>query len=276
MSAATTSMDTLLRPNTERVRRHKDGSVLLSISDDRICKLNSVGALTWIVLEDATTELTLDEVVPRLQEQFEAINREGEFSYEVSPEQLRSDTASFLCNLAAMNLVEQIDGGGEPAYRIAENVSGTTCNTAVGVSSSPAVEAAAKSVHVNHVSRRETITAFVGLLAFDLLLKFRGFKSVIEKVHRWPMAKPRQTDLEICRHVRAMVDQAQMYYPKKAMCLQHSAVVTCLLRQRGVPAEMVLAAHEFPIRVHAWSEVEGYVVNDRQSVKNMHREMRRV
>ena len=274
MSVGTISITTLGQ-YTERVRKHKDGSVLLSIADDRVCKLNNVGALTWIVLEDAATELTLDEVVCRLSEQFAAINAEGEFSYEVSPEQLRVDTASFLSKLVAMNLLQQVNAGGQTTYRISEDVSGTTTSAAENISSH-AVEAAAKPISVNHVSKRETFTAFLGLLTFDLLLKFRGFGSLIEKVHRWPTAEPHKTNLEICGHVRAMVDRAQVYYPKKAMCLQHSAVVTCLLRRRGVPAKMVLAAHEFPIRVHAWSEVEGYVVNDHQSVKSTHREIRRV
>jgi hypothetical protein len=73
-----------------------------------------------------------------------------------------------------------------------------------------------------------------------------------------------------------MVDRAQMYYPKKAMCLQHSAVVTCLLRRRGVPAEMVLAAQEFPPKGHAWTEVDGEVVNDKASVRNHYVVLRRV
>jgi hypothetical protein len=67
-----------------------------------------------------------------------------------------------------------------------------------------------------------------------------------------------------------------MYYPKKAMCLQHSAVVTCLLRRRGVPAEMVLAAQEFPPKAHAWVEVDGVVVNDFTAVQRVYRVMRRV
>lgn len=277
MSVATTSMKTLFGQHTERVRRHKDGSVLLSIADDRICKLNNVGALTWMVLEDAATALTLDDVVRLLGEQFEAINAEGDFLYKVSPEQLHSDTASFLSKLAAMNLLEQVGAGGRTAYRISKNVSGTTSNSNTeSVKSEPGIETTAKSATVNQVSKRETFTAFLGLLTFDLLLRFRGFRSLIERVRRWPTAEPHKTDLEICRQVRAMVDRAQMYYPKKAMCLQHSAVVTCLLRRRGVPAEMVLAAHEFPIRVHAWSEFEGVVINDQQTVKSTHREIRRV
>lgn len=262
------------RQSSESARRHKDGSVLLSIEDDRVCKLNNVGALTWMVLDEAGTGLELDEIVSALEQRFETINAEGEFSYEVPSEQLRADTASFLTKLVAMNLLKQDEyAPGRAAYRISENVSATTSNSSV--SPINATELPSQSVNVR-VSKSQTLTAFFGLFAFDLLLKFGGFSSLINRVHRWPIATPRVRDLEICRRVRAMVDRAQVYYPKKAMCLQHSAVVTCLLRRRGVSAEMVLAAQEFPIRVHAWCEVEGYVVNDKQEVKSTHREMRRV
>ena len=119
-------------------------------------------------------------------------------------------------------------------------------------------------------------SAFLGLLAFDLLLKFAGFQSLLKRVEGWPTAEPRTTDGEVCRRVRGMVDRAQMYYPKKAMCLQHSAVVTCLLRRRGVPAEMVLAAQEFPPKAHAWAEVLNEVVSDSPTVKMKYRELRRL
>lgn len=195
--------------------------------------------------------------------------------------------------MTEMNLLETTtDSHGREVYCIRKGVSGTTAATAqpvIAASQTTSAQSLTEKLSTNSEAtvsafaeedikllKRETFAAFIGLLAFDLLLKFGGFRSLIKKVERWPTAKPRTTDWEICRRVRAMVDQAQMYYPKKAMCLQHSAVVTCLLRRRGVPAEMVLAAHEFPVRIHAWSEVEGMVVNDFQSVRTKHKEMRRL
>lgn len=297
---------------TAIAKRHKDGSVLLSIADDRICKLNGVGALTWITLEQSANGLSLDEVVDELSAQFETINSEGELLYEVSPEQLRQDTARFLENLTGMNLLKVIPASrgvipnsGRELYCIREGVSGTTSTSVAAAKStatspeaklSPAsalesvtgTPAQAEPIQPNGAAtsvstdegikllKRETFTAFLGLAAFDLLLKVAGFQSLIKRVEHWPTSEPRTTDREICRRVRAMVDRAQMYYPKKAMCLQHSAVVTCLLRRRGVRAEMVLAAQEFPVRVHAWTEVDGKVVNDFQSVRTKHREMRRL
>jgi hypothetical protein len=296
MQVQTTTAHIPAHAYTERAKRHKDGSVLLSIADDRICKLNGVGALTWMILEENPEGMSVDELVRALSEQFEAINSEGELRYEVPPEQLREDTARFLKRVTEMNLLETVtDSQGQEVYCIKEGVSGTTAATvatavtAKTAKTAPAEESApadaSKASDATPLvsadedikpSKRETFAAFIGLLAFDLLLKFRGFQSLIRRVESWPTSEPRSADRETCRRVRAMVDRAQMYYPKKAMCLQHSAVMTCLLRRRGVPAEMVLAAHEFPVRVHAWAEVEGWVVNDLQSVRTKHSEIRKI
>lgn len=278
MPIATPSTPDPPRANTERARKHKDGSIVLSITEDRICKLNGVGALTWMILEENPEGLCIDEIVRQLGDQFEAINSEGELRYDVSPEQLREDTTRFLKRLTDMNLLEVIaDSRGQEFYCIKEGVSGTTSATAP-IESNQTIETAS-SVSTDEVIKllkRETFTAFIGLFAFDLLLKFRGFESLIKRVENWPTEKLRMADRETCRRVRAMVDRAQMYYPKKAMCLQHSAVVTCLLRRRGVPAEMVLTAQEFPLKAHAWAEVEGEVVNDSPQVKTKYRELKRV
>lgn len=249
---------------------HKDGCVLLSIAEDRICKLNGVGALTWIIIENSSGGLSLEELVGALEQQFEAINAENELRYEVTHEQLRADTAAFLKKMVSLRLLDTSRAG----YSISADVTGTT--------SAPAPQIVHFDSSNNEpsedltVSSRETFSAFVGLLAFDLLLKFCGFKTLIRKVEHWPTAVPRKADPYICRRVRGMVDRAQMYYPKKAMCLQHSAVVTCLLRRRGVPAEMVLAAQNFPPKAHAWAEVAGEVVNDNSSVKNEYRVLKRL
>jgi hypothetical protein len=309
MQIPTSSAPLPVHVHTEKAKRHKDGSVLLSIADDRICKLNGVGALTWMILEENPEGLSVDEVARELSEQFETINSEGELRYEVSPEQLREDTTRFLKNVTEMNLLEAMtDSRGQEFYYIKEGVSGTTSATVAAVAAATAIPTPAETESPQSSSRatladtsappeagqstegtapvsadedikpltHETFTAFMGLLAFDLLLKFRGFQSLIKRVENWPTAQSRATDREICQRVRAMVDRAQMYYPKKAMCLQHSAVVTCLLRRRGVPAEMVLAAQALPPKGHAWAEVEGEVINDSQRVKGKYLELRRI
>ena len=276
MSMTATAPLHFSHPMTERVRRHKDGSVLLSIAEDRICKLNGVGALTWMVLEDIPVSLSLDEIVGALEERFQAINAEGELRYDVPHEQLGEDTSRFLEKMVSMGLLQMSrNSGGQQFYSISADVSGTT--SAPETTADEFTQNQTEEIIDNiSFSGRETFSAFFGLMAFDLLLKVAGFQYLIKKVERWPTAEPRTTDREICRRVRAMVDRAQMYYPKKAMCLQHSAVVTCLLRRRGVPAEMVLAAQEFPPKAHAWAEVLNEVVSDSPGVKTKYRELRRL
>jgi hypothetical protein len=225
-------------------------------------------------MEDIPASLTVDEIVRALEQQFEAINAEGELCYEVSHEQLRSDTELFLRKMASMGLVAvSQDSRGQKFYAVKDDVSATTSAPAPA---DPFQEIAAEVDQNTRVTKRETFTAFVGLFAFDLLVKFAGFEALIKRVESWPTAEPRKTDREICRRVRATVDRAQMYYPKKAMCLQHSAVVTCLLRRRGVPAEMVLGARAFPPKAHAWAEVMNEVVSDSPRVKAKYKELRRL
>jgi hypothetical protein len=262
-------------PNTDRARKHRDGSVLLSIAEDRVCKLNGIGALTWMVLEGMSANCTLDEIVRCLHQQFEAINSERELFYDVSHDQLRADTQRFLDNLESLALIDVSHGSrGQKLYAIKTDVSATSSAPRIDKSEQSDTARPATDETIRY-SRRETFSAFVALLAFDLLLKFAGFQALIRKVKSWPIAEPQTTNREICRRVRGMVDRAQMYYPKKAMCLQHSAVVTCLLRRRGVPAQMVVGAQEFPPKAHAWTEVMNEVVSDSPRVKTKYRELRR-
>jgi hypothetical protein len=89
-----------LHTYAEKAKRQKDGSIVLSITADRVWRLNGVGALTWMILEEhpegLSEGLSIDEIARELSAQFEGINSEGELRYEVSPEQLRVDTARFV------------------------------------------------------------------------------------------------------------------------------------------------------------------------------------
>jgi hypothetical protein len=59
------------------------------------------------------------------------------------------------------------------------------------------------------------------------------------------------------------VEEACVWYVKRARCLQRSVVTTWLLRRHGIAAEMVIGYRPLPFQSHAWVEVGGAVVNDR-------------
>lgn len=110
------------------------------------------------------------------------------------------------------------------------------------------------------------VLAFLGLAAAHAIMKFAGFHRLYQTVKGWPVSKKRGANAEQIAAVIAAVDRAGRYYPKHALCLQRSAVGTCLLRLAGVQAQMVMGCRKIPFRGHAWVEVNGEVVNDTPNV----------
>jgi hypothetical protein len=111
--------------------------------------------------------------------------------------------------------------------------------------------------------------AFLGLLTFDLFRFGRDFARVHGLVQSWriaPISSPADTVELVCR----AVNYACVWYPKRVLCLQRSAVTTCLLRSCGIQAQMALGAQKFPFKAHAWTEVEGRAINERRDVQNIY------
>ncbi len=108
--------------------------------------------------------------------------------------------------------------------------------------------------------------AFLALTAYDVLLLGRSFARLHRIVRRWPITEVDST-LETVDKVCDAVNQALIWYPKRAQCLQRAAVTVCLLRNQGVPAQMVLGAQKFPFKAHAWVEVGNRAINERNDVQ---------
>lgn len=71
---------------------------------------------------------------------------------------------------------------------------------------------------------------------------------------------------EIVPQASMAMRHARVWYPKRVRCLQRSAVLACMLRSYGVPAQMVLGSQKTPFKGHAWVEVDGKAINERRSV----------
>jgi hypothetical protein len=110
------------------------------------------------------------------------------------------------------------------------------------------------------------LKAMVMLLQFELYLMRADFASLYEKVRCYPVRRVTplpNTATQIC----SAVELACIWYWKEVLCLQRSATVTCLLRNRGVAAVFVIGAQQIPFRAHAWVEVNGKVINERSDVR---------
>jgi hypothetical protein len=118
------------------------------------------------------------------------------------------------------------------------------------------------------------LQAWLGLVLYDLA-STRGFGLVHVLVKRCPVARSRPKERTVDQVCRA-VEEACVWYVKRAYCLQRSTVATWLLRRQGVCAELVIGYRPVPINSHAWVEVDGNVVNDRPQYQKFFRVLDRL
>lgn len=112
------------------------------------------------------------------------------------------------------------------------------------------------------------LRAYWKLIYFDFYLARGTFADLYQQVRNRPVGRPAAP--EVTAKVCAAVDMACIWYWKEALCLQRSAATTCLLKQYGVPARMMIGARQMPFRAHAWVEVDGCVVNDKPYMREMY------
>jgi hypothetical protein len=114
------------------------------------------------------------------------------------------------------------------------------------------------------------LKAFLKLYRCEFDLLRSDFSALHERVRGCLVRRrtePKAEDVErICR----AVDIACIWYWKKVLCLQRSAATVSLLRDYGVPAEMVIGAQQMPFRAHAWVEVRRRIVNDKPYVSEIY------
>jgi hypothetical protein len=118
-----------------------------------------------------------------------------------------------------------------------------------------------------------TLRAWLGLVAFDAA-RVAGFA----RLHAWLRRRRpsrRRTSVST-EDVVWSVDEACVWYVKRAACLQRSFVATWLLRRHGIQAEMVIGCRPLPFESHAWVEVDGQVVNDRPQYQRAFRVLDRL
>lgn len=114
------------------------------------------------------------------------------------------------------------------------------------------------------------LNAYLRLVYFDLCLARGNFGGLYNEVRGCPVAActPYPDAIEqIC----SAVDMACIWYWKEVLCLQRSATTVCLLKEHGVPAQMVFGVQQLPFAAHAWVEVGGRVVNDKPYISEMYR-----
>jgi hypothetical protein len=113
------------------------------------------------------------------------------------------------------------------------------------------------------------LKAYWKLIYFDLYLARGNFAALYDKVRKYPVGKQPATPVAV-EQICSAVDMASIWYWKEVLCLQRSAATTCLLKNYGVLAQMVIGAQQMPFKAHAWVEVNGRVMNDKPYTPEMY------
>lgn len=120
------------------------------------------------------------------------------------------------------------------------------------------------------------LSALAGLAFIDSMLHTVGFAWLRRRLLELrPVMDPAHANVATVAIAITTIERAAMYYPRRALCLQRSLLLTWLLRRRGVPVQVVIGCRPIPFYAHAWVELAGLVVNDRQSVKDKYAELER-
>lgn len=231
-----------------------DGGVLMNVDSGLVYSLSVVGAHIWHRIEQHRFGLTFVELFESLRNDF-----------EVGDEQLQSDLRTFIAELKKKGLLTNAT-----AVTVVEPCAGPEDRLTLGFPniSPDTLQVPTEPGENRQPSRIETLMALLGLAAVDVVLKVGGFRSLYRMVKRYPVAPKRRGAGGTISRIGSAVDRACIFYFKQALCLQRSALTTCLLRKQGIPAEMVIGCRKMPFHGHAWVEVNGEVVNDRKKVKD--------
>lgn len=90
----------------------------------------------------------------------------------------------------------------------------------------------------------------------------RYLKSISQSSILW---KPPSLSYSVM--VAKALDKACLLYPKKTVCLPFAATLAVLLFKEKYRCDFVIGVQNLPFYAHAWVEVDGSVVNDRQELR---------
>lgn len=224
----------------------QDGGVVLDVEHDRLLKLNPTAAEIWALVTAGEPE---PQIVLKIAER-----------YGANQERVTHDVRALLGKIADLAI------GTGTSILVGQERPSTKSNA------QPSFPWYGQSgSETGPEPKRTTVFwALIGLAAFDLVLWLSSLKFLCFVVRTWPVKRASPACPGAIGKACKAVEKACVWYPKRALCLQRSAVTTCLLRSLGIPAHMTIGVRPMPLLAHAWVEVDGSVVNDWSRVKGFY------
>ena len=220
-----------------RSARDAEGLVLLDLVSGCYSSFNPVGAMVWSQIESGAT---LGEILAWFGAEFPTLDGQV----------LAHDVHSLLEHLSSEGLITV--AGGRPGGELGESNPET---------SEPTTARDSDPDDDEKTGFWAVLVALAYLVYIDVSMRWSGARRVHEVLDATAV-RPRSYDPTTIRRTCRAMDRAARSYVKRAWCLQRSAACVCLLRRRGVPAELVLGVRTFPFGAHAWVEHDGRILND--------------
>lgn len=231
----------------------EDGSTILDIQHDKIYSVIGVSSLIWRKLADSTHGLGAHSIVDDLSKRFQDVSRQT----------IEADVSKLLESFRSKGIIVAECRSDRLRSSFSERI-----NRSI-------VAFARVSSSLLFRLRLYTFTAFLGIASVNLLLRILGFQILCETVKSWPISD--REPLPDAKHqVCEAVQKAASWYPRQSVCLQRAVVTTCLLRQSGVAADLVIGCRKIPFGGHAWVEVAGEVTNDKKQVQKFYKVLTRL
>lgn len=120
---------------------------------------------------------------------------------------------------------------------------------------------------VASVPRAPRLPSCLALLALvDASVRLLGLRRTLALVRRLAGGRPARRDAALLAETTRRLILAAAFYPRRALCLEQSLTLCVLLRRRGIPAELRLGVQRLPFYAHAWVEVDGQPIDERQDL----------
>lgn len=230
----------------------EDGSIILDIKHDKIYSVIGVGSLIWSRLATSSRGVAPASIIDELSERYQ----------DVSRHEIQADVSRLLESFRSKGIIV----AGKSGYG----------ESSITKTASRCMVLLARTVtNLLFALHLHTFTAILGIATVNLMLRIQGFHRLCEVVKGWPVSEcsvAADATQQICEAVK----KAASWYPRQSVCLQRSVVATCLLRQRGVAAELVIGCRKVPFGAHAWVAVNGEVANDKRQVQEFYRVLTRL
>lgn len=122
---------------------------------------------------------------------------------------------------------------------------------------------------------RPVVESWLLLFFLEFVMTFRSSQYLRDIVHSQCVFSAERDASHSIQSLSHAMDLACVFYFRRVLCLQRSAATTILLRRYGWRAEMVTGAQIMPYEFHAWTEIDGVVVNDKPYMRDIYQVLER-